>query len=85
MIEFVGILEGEGSTWGVRFPDLPGCVGGGSSPEEAITDAAVALRDVIAHKRAGGFSMPVPSTAEAIAARGKVGPGERVVVVSPAA
>lgn len=85
MVSFVGILDGEGSTWGMRFPDLPGCVGGGSSPDEAVADATTALRDVIAYKVGGGFPVPVPSSVEAIIARGEVGPGERVVLVSPAA
>lgn len=84
MIEFVGILDGEGSNWGIRFPDLPGCVGGGSSPEEAIAEATTALRDVIAYKTSGGFNVPAPSSLAEILASGEVSSGESVVLVSPA-
>ena len=42
MVYYVGILDGSGKVWGVRFPDVLGCVGGGKSPEEAIADAAPA-------------------------------------------
>lgn len=42
---YVGILDGSGDVWGVRIPDVPGCHGGGATPEEAIADAISALRD----------------------------------------
>jgi predicted RNase H-like HicB family nuclease len=43
MAYYVGILEGEGDVWSIRIPDLPGCHGGGASPEEAISDATSAV------------------------------------------
>ena len=46
MSYYVGILDGSGDVWGVRVPDVPGCHGGGATPEAAITDAISALRDV---------------------------------------
>jgi hypothetical protein len=42
---YVGILDGGGDVWGVRIPDVPGCHGGGATPEAAIEDAISALRD----------------------------------------
>lgn len=42
---YVGILDGSGDVWGVRIPDVPGCHGGGATPEAAIEDAISALRD----------------------------------------
>lgn len=81
MTKYVGILDGEGSTWGVRFPDLPGCVGGGSSPDEAIADATTALRDVIAYKVGGGFDVPAPSSLASILADGEVEKGDSVVLI----
>src|SRR5271154_3460570 len=51
LIYYVGVLDGAGSVWGVRVPDIPGCVGGVATAEAAIADAAEALRDVAAHKR----------------------------------
>lgn len=46
MTFFVGILDGKGKTWGVRIPDVPGCHGGGATPEAAIQDAISALREM---------------------------------------
>ena len=45
MVYFVGILDGSGDVWGVRVPMLPGCYGGGASPEEAIWDVTAAARE----------------------------------------
>ena len=45
MTYYVGILDGKKNVWGVRIPDVPGCHGGGTSPDEAIADAIQALRD----------------------------------------
>lgn len=46
MAFFVGILDGSGDVWGVRVPDVPGCNGGGATPEAAIQDAISALREM---------------------------------------
>jgi predicted RNase H-like HicB family nuclease len=43
---FVGILDGSNGVWGVRIPDVPGCHGGGATPEEAIADAISALSEM---------------------------------------
>lgn len=81
MMHYVGILDGSGKVWGVRFPGVPGCVGAGESPEEAIENAAAALRDVMAHKRAGRFELPKASTVSEVLAAGEIGPGETAVLV----
>ncbi len=81
MIHYVGILDGSGKVWGVRFPDVPGCVGAGESPDEAIEAAGAALRDVMAHKRAGRFDLPKASTVSEVLAAGAIGPGETAVLV----
>lgn len=44
MTYYVGILDGRGDVWGVRVPDVPGCFGGGATPDAAIADAISALR-----------------------------------------
>jgi predicted RNase H-like HicB family nuclease len=46
MICFVGILDGARDVWGVRIPDIPGCHGGGDTPEAAIQDAISALHEL---------------------------------------
>jgi predicted RNase H-like HicB family nuclease len=81
MVHYVGILDGSGEVWGVRFPDVPGCVGGGASPEEAMEDAAAALRDVMAYKRAGRFELPEASTVSEVIASGEIGPGEKAILI----
>ena len=45
MTHYVGILDGADDVWGVRIPDLPGCHGGGATPEDAIANAVSAARD----------------------------------------
>ena len=73
MIYYVGVLDGAKDVWGVRIPDIPGCVGGGATPEAAIADVAAALRDVVAHKRDGGFAVPPISTLAEIVSSGEIG------------
>ena len=81
MTYYVGVLDGGGEVWGVRIPDIPGCVGGGKTPEAAIADAAEALRDVLADKREGGFPTQQPSSLSEIVAAGEIGEGESAVMV----
>ena len=76
MAHYVGVLDGADDVWGVRIPDLPGCVGGGATPDAALADAIEALRDVVAHKRDGGCVVPPPATFAAILASGEIAPGE---------
>ena len=45
---FVGVLDGSRDVWGVRIPDVPGCHGGGASPEAAIADAISGLSEIAA-------------------------------------
>ena len=81
MTHYVGVLDGGDEVWGVRIPDIPGCVGGGETPEAAIADAAEALRDVAAHRRDGGFALPEPSSMTEIMASGEIGEGESAVMI----
>ena len=81
MIYYIGVLDGAKDVWGVRVPDILGCVGGGATPEAAIADVAAALRDVIAHKRDGGFAIPRASTLSEIVASGEIGTGESAVMI----
>src|SRR3990172_3377637 len=60
MVSYVGILDGEKGAWGVRIPDVPGCHGGGATPEAALADAISALREVAAHHVAHDTTTPPP-------------------------
>ena len=53
-MQYVGILEGKGKVWSIRIPDVPGCHGGGKTPEAAIADTISALREVAAHYATAG-------------------------------
>jgi predicted RNase H-like HicB family nuclease len=65
--QYVAVLDGAGEVWGVRFPDLPGCYGGGASPEAAIEDGVSALREYAEHQIRSGYTLPQPRlTAEII-------------------
>ncbi len=81
MVHYVGILDGSGKVWGVRFPDVPGCVGAGDSPERAMADATIALRDVIAFKRQKGFKLPKAKSISEVLASAEIGPGETAILI----
>jgi len=81
MAHYVGILDGSGDVWGVRLPDVPGCVGAGATPEEAIADVTGALRDVVAYKKSGDFDIPKPRSLAEILASGEVESGESTVLI----
>jgi predicted RNase H-like HicB family nuclease len=63
MNRYIGILCKDGdSAFGIHFPDLPGCTAAGDTEEEALANAAIALRlwaeDVA--------ELPAPSSLEAL-------------------
>ena len=78
---YIGILDGEGDVWGVRLPDIDGCVGGGATPEAAIADVTQALRDVLAHKQSSGVPFPAASAISEILRREKPCKGESTVII----
>ena len=57
-----------GTSFGVSFPDVPGCVSAGDSLEEALANAAEALAGHLALMRADGDPLPRPRSLAAIAA-----------------
>jgi len=60
LVQYVGILDGKGKAWGVRVPDLPGCHGGGPTPEAAIADAISALAEYAAELQRRKEVLPRP-------------------------
>jgi predicted RNase H-like HicB family nuclease len=83
MSNYVGILDGKGKVWGVRIPDLPGCYGGGATPEAAIADAMSAAREWMAHRLANGAAATKPRTLTQILKAGEVdaAAGEAAVIL----
>jgi predicted RNase H-like HicB family nuclease len=78
---YVGILDGSRDVWGVRLPDVDGCVGGGKTPEAAIADATQALRDVLGHKQISGVAFPKASSIAQILKCEKPGKNESTVII----
>ena len=66
MAYYVGILDGNRDVWGVRIPDVPGCFGGGPTPEDAIADAISALSEVATDHASAGRALAAPRLAAAI-------------------
>jgi antitoxin HicB len=55
--------EDEGGGYLIEFPDLPGCMSDGETPEEAIRNGADAVRCWIEAMREAGRPIPAPSKA----------------------
>jgi predicted RNase H-like HicB family nuclease len=83
MTHVVGILDGAGDVWGVRVPDLPGCHGGGATPEEAIVDATSAVREWAESRAAKNATLPVARTVAELLRLGEIdiGEGESAVMI----
>ena len=83
-MNYVGILDGGGRTWGMRIPDLPGCFGGGATAEAAIGDATSAACEWLAHRMAKGGIAPKPRSLAKIISAGELdtASGEAAVVLN---
>jgi predicted RNase H-like HicB family nuclease len=58
------VHKDEGTSYGVSFPDVPGCISAGDTFEEAVRNAAEALAGHLALMRADGDPVPVPRSFE---------------------
>jgi len=58
------VHKDEGTSYGVSFPDVPGCISAGDTFEEAIANAAEALAGHFALMRSDGDAIPVPRSFE---------------------
>jgi len=65
-MRYFGILDGSGHVWGIRLPDLPGCFGGGPTPDKAVEDVMSAMQDYAALVVDSGGTLPAPRTLEAL-------------------
>lgn len=64
---YIGIIErGLNGTFGVYFPDFPGCVSAGDSLEETIDGGQEALDLHVEGMRADGLEVPAPSSADTV-------------------
>ncbi len=68
MAYYFAILDGSDGVWGVRIPDLPGCYGGGPTPDAAITDAISAAGEWAEEMLSSGHFVNPPRDRTAILA-----------------
>jgi predicted RNase H-like HicB family nuclease len=67
MAGYIALVHKDTDTsYGVSFPDVPGCISAGDTFEEAIANAAEALAGHFAMMRADGDSIPRPRSIEAL-------------------
>lgn len=81
MSYYVAILDGSTEAWGVRFPDFPGCYGGGPTPDAAIEDATSALRVFAGMMVADGEPIPKARTFEELRPDERPDKGESLVMI----
>lgn len=60
MPHYVAIVHRKPGGYGVSFPDLPGCVSGGKTVDEAMRAARKALDLDLAGRRKAGTAAPIP-------------------------
>ncbi len=69
MVEYLALIRKEtGTSFGVDFPDFPGCVSGGETLGEALQNAAGALAVHIEGMALDGELLPEPSDLETVMA-----------------
>lgn len=61
-MRYIAIVDAHDGEYGVSFPDLPGCVAMGPTPQEALSNAALALSDWTATYLRQEAAMPAPSS-----------------------
>lgn len=58
------VHKDEGTSYGVSFPDVPGCISAGDTFEEAIANASQALAGHLGLMTGDGDPLPVPRSFE---------------------
>ncbi len=61
MASYVALLhKDEGTSYGVSFPDVPGCISAGDTFEQAVANAAEALAGHFALMQSDSEAIPAP-------------------------
>jgi predicted RNase H-like HicB family nuclease len=71
MLYYAGIVQKDGKTYGIVFPDFPGCVSVGDTPEDAYKNGVEALSLHINGMKEDGDSVPRPRLLEEIKSSGE--------------
>jgi len=64
MHRYSALIDGDAGAYGVSFPELPGCVAMGATVDEALLNAAKALREFDADTAAHGAALAPPRAPE---------------------
>jgi predicted RNase H-like HicB family nuclease len=64
MARYTALIDGEAGAYGVTIPDMPGCTAMSKTIEDAIANAAEAMRDWAEEMEAMGETIPAPRPLE---------------------
>lgn len=67
-MRYTALVDGKSGAYGVVIPDLPGCTAMGATIEEALANAAEALRDFAEIAEEDGEALPSPRAIETVLA-----------------
>lgn len=70
---YTALVDGKAGAYGVIFPELDGCVAMGTTLDEALANAAEALRDWVEVTEEHGEQVPSPQPVERLRRRREVG------------
>lgn len=66
MARYIALIDGKAGNYGAVFPDLPGCTAMGRTMDEALANAADALRDWIEVTEENSGKVPRPRALEVL-------------------
>ncbi|HEX3652042.1 MAG TPA: type II toxin-antitoxin system HicB family antitoxin [Rhizomicrobium sp.] len=66
MSRYIALIDGKAGAYGVVFPDLPGCTAMGKTMDEALANAADALRDWAEITEESRAKIPQPRSLEVL-------------------
>jgi predicted RNase H-like HicB family nuclease len=66
MARYIALIDGKAGAYGVMFPDLLGCTAMGKTMDEALANAADALRDWAEVTEEDGRKIPRPRSLEVL-------------------
>jgi len=66
MARYIALIDGKAGAYGVIFPDLPGCTAMGKTMDDALANAAEALRDWAEVTEESSGKVPRPRALEAL-------------------
>src|SRR5262245_17809443 len=64
----IALIHGEPGSYGISFPDVPGCISAGASLDETLANGAEALAFHLEGMAEDGAKPPVPRTLDALKA-----------------